>query len=95
MKTEIDIKITPELMAKQFWNMGSDEQAEFFHCLADVINENHKTNLSAYSFGEMQWLYMHDDVKKRSKQAYNMYLALSSFAFEHWPRKPDICEINT
>ncbi len=34
-KTE-EVDVTPELLAKLFWEMNNDEQAEFFHALAVV-----------------------------------------------------------
>lgn len=76
--------ITPQVMAERFWSMGSDEQADFFKYLAaEIKNRNPKP---AYEYGEMQWCYLVDDLKKDA-EAWNMYLALSSFAFEYWPQK--------
>lgn len=83
--------ISPQLMAERFWNMDSIEQAEFFHCLASEIKKRNPK--PAYEYGEMQWCYLADDLKKKSPEAWNMYLALSSFAFEHWPQKDRIWNI--
>lgn len=89
--SEIEIttsmEFTPELMAEQFWNMGSDQQAEFFHHLADIVEKDHETNPNSYSLGEMQWLYMADEIKKHSQQAYKMYLSFCAFAYEHFKLK--------
>lgn len=89
MKTErsVEIEITPAMMAEAFWSAGSDGQAEFFKELHRVVTENHKTNPSAYSLGEMQWLYMRDDINKLGPEAWNMYLSFSAFAYEYFPRK--------
>lgn len=82
--------LTPQILAEAFWGMGSDEQAEFFHELARVVKEDNKSNPHSYSLGEMQWLYMMEDIKKRSKDAADMYMALSAFAFDYWPQKTEL-----
>lgn len=33
---EVEIRLTPEEMAQEFWNMGSGEQARFFNCLGTI-----------------------------------------------------------
>lgn len=52
------VTLTPAMMAEAFWDMGSDDQSEFFDELARVIREDGKTNKSAYSMGELQWHYL-------------------------------------
>lgn len=37
---EVDIEINPKELAEEFWNMDSEQQAEFFNELADLIEEN-------------------------------------------------------
>lgn len=79
--------LTPALMAARFWEMDSIQQAEFFKCLAGEV----KKTQSAYSYGEMQWLYLRDEVRKDA-EANNMYMALSAWAFDFWPQHgTDIC----
>lgn len=48
---EVEIRLTPEEMAQEFWNMGSGEQARFFNCLGTI---------SAGAF-EMQMAYVSQD----------------------------------
>lgn len=81
------VELTPRLMAEAFWGMDSKQQADFFHELHSIVSASTKTN---YSLGEMQWCYMAGDTKERSAEAWNMYLSLSSFAFELWPRKSEV-----
>lgn len=80
--------LTPELMAEVFWNMHDEQQAEFFHQLAVVIekyNEDHDNK--AYSYGEMQWLNMTEKIRERSSKASNMFLSFSAFAYDFCPQK--------
>lgn len=86
----VDVEITPEVLARAFWEMSSAEQAAFFNALHDVISEDHKTNLSAYSLGEMQWCYLRHELdvaeNRRGKLA---HMALSCFAFDYLPMRSD------
>ena len=84
---EIEMDLTPAIIAKAFWGMGSDEQAEFFERLHDEVDNT--VGNSAYSHGEMQWLYMRDAITERGSKARNMYLALSAFAYDFWPLKSE------
>jgi len=77
-------EVTPMLLAEVFWSMSDIEQAEFFHQLADVVAEQ---SPCAYGMGEMQWCYMGHAVKERSQQAWEMFLAMSAFAYDYWPQK--------
>lgn len=90
MRKIVNVAVEPKELAEAFWHMGSDEQAEFFHELAQVVIEDNKSNPSAYSLGEMQWLYMTRDIKSRSQDAADMYMALSAFAFDYWPQKTEL-----
>lgn len=58
MKVKADIELTPEIMAIEFWNWDDVTQCEFFTKLREVIEMDYNTNKSAYSLGEMQWLYL-------------------------------------
>jgi hypothetical protein len=61
VKAEAQVDITPAMMAQAFWEMCSDEQAEFFTELSRVIREDHTNgNTSAYSRGELQWFHLGD-----------------------------------
>jgi hypothetical protein len=71
-------------MAQAFWAMGSTEQIKFFSELANVIKEDHKTNKSAYSLGQLQWCYMAEDMKKKeNKEAKEMLMTMASFLYWH------------
>ena len=37
---EVDIEMSPQELAEEFWNMDSEQQADFFNILADIIEEN-------------------------------------------------------
>jgi len=87
---EMAVDLTAALMAEAFWNMGSDEQADFFHELAAVIDNEQDPSAVTYSHGEMQWLLMTDEIKARSKQAREMFLSFTAFAYDYWPQKNDI-----
>ena len=78
----IEVEVTPELVAKAFWEMGTVEQARFFSALAKET----KNTDGAYGYGEMQWCMLQDDLKK-DKEAMRQYMALSAFAFDFWPQK--------
>lgn len=56
-KLEIDVKVTPEMMAEAFWKMGSDEQARFFHALSKEIGGDQ-------FHSECQWWYLDDELSK-------------------------------
>jgi hypothetical protein len=58
------VELTPKMLAQAFWEMNSAEQVEFFSELAKVIREDFKTNTNAYSMGELQWLYVEDELRK-------------------------------
>ena len=79
------VDLSAALMAEVFWGMDSDQQAEFFHELAGIIESDSEG--VTYAFGEMQWLYMTEAIKKRSDKAKNMFLAFSAFAYDFWPQK--------
>lgn len=81
---ETSVQVTPELLAKAFWAMYTDEQARFFSALAEEV----KKTESAYGYGEMQWCRMVDAIRK-DKEASKMYMALSAFAFDYWPQKSE------
>lgn len=88
-KAPAEVVITPELMAKAFWAMDTVEQANFFEALANHIQAD---SPHAYSFGELQWCYLRDELRKPGReQANNMHMALSTFAFDFLPQLNNGC----
>ena len=72
------------MMAKAFWSMGSEDQAEFFDQLARVIREDHKTNSSAYSLGELQWFYVGARMRgDKFKDARDMLMTMAAPLYWH------------
>ena len=49
------VEITPEILAERFWEMNSEEQAEFFVHLS-FQGDQYKR--------QMQWWYLHDALKR-------------------------------
>lgn len=88
--SSVKTELTPGILAQAFWAMDSTQQAGFFAALADEVSKTE----SAYGYGEMQWCYMADAIRK-SREASRMYMALSAFAFEYWPQRNEyefVCE---
>lgn len=81
--TSSEVEITITELARAFWELASDEQAYFFDQLGAVIEEDHKHNSRSYGYGEMQWCYLRDELKKPGmERANNMHMALSAFAYD-------------
>ncbi len=79
------IELTAEVLANAFWNMDTVQQADFFEELAKRIQSQ---SPHAYSYGEMQWCCLQDEMRKPGRElANNMHLALSAFAYDFWPQK--------
>ena len=76
--SEVTTTLTPELLAEAFWGMDSCKQADFFDALAAEVAKNP----GAYSYGEMQWLYLHNELRDRKGEGYKMLLSMSVFSFE-------------
>jgi len=72
-----EVQITPNVLAKAFWDMPSDKQVEFFEELKKVIQEDHLTNSSAYGSGELQWYYLAGEMKN-SPNAKDMLMTLAA-----------------
>lgn len=87
------VTLTPEIMAKAFWAMDDCRQAQFFDELGKVIEAEHKAKgygSSAYGYGELQWCFLKDALRKPGMERANkMHMALSAFAFDFWPQKPE------
>lgn len=72
------VSLTPAMLAEAFWKLGSDEQAEFFQRLADVVKADHQGgNTSAYALGELQWFYLGDELFK-NKPARDMLMTMAA-----------------
>ena len=68
-----EVPLTPKLLAQAFWELSATEEAEFFEELYEVVEGPR----GGYSLGELQWLYMADEIEKIPK-AKAMACALSS-----------------
>lgn len=83
------VELTPTVLAKAFWQMGSDQQAEFLTELARVIEEYHEANRPrswAWSLGEMQWYALAKELRGedgRCNKAGEMLMALSAPMYLH------------
>lgn len=83
----VQIELTPELAAAWFWSLNTVEQADFFEALAKHIQSE---TPSAYGFGEMQWCFLRDEMRRPGRDLANkMHMALSAFAYDFWPQKPE------
>lgn len=91
-KEKVGIEVTVADMAKAFWSMDSEDQAQFFDQLGVVIEEDHKTNSCAYSYGELQWCHLKYALRKPGmERANNVHMALSAFAYDFVDRKVEGC----
>jgi hypothetical protein len=78
------VQLTPAMMAEAFWQMASSQQVEFFDELARVIREDHKTNTSAYSLGELQWFFVGDELlKPKNSEARSMLMTMAAPLYLH------------
>lgn len=83
-----EVAITPDVLAAAFWKMNIEQQADFLDSLGAVIEKDHATNPSSYSYGELQWCYLKDELRQPGRdRANNVHMALSAFAFDFWPQK--------
>lgn len=73
------VNITPQMMADAFWEMGTDEQAEFFAALNKVVRHDHATKPKswAWGLGELQWYYLGDTLHQ-NKDAREMLMAMAA-----------------
>ena len=78
------VSMTPEMMAKLFWEMGSDEQAAFFAALNVEIQTSHAADPKswAYSLGALQWYYLEKDMLN-NKPARDMLMAMAAPLYMH------------
>ena len=72
-------EVTPEFLAKAFWDMDSRQQCAFFSALAKETKGS-----DAYGYGEMQWCHLRDDLKKDA-EAMAQYQALTIWGFDFLP----------
>ena len=75
-----EVTLTPKMLAEAFWEMGSDEQVEFFLELSRVIKEDQDNgNNGAYSQGELQWCYIGSELSKpQNKEARSMLMTMAA-----------------
>lgn len=52
-----DIEITPEILAKSFWRMDSEEQCMFFEALGKEIGDDTHS-------AQMQWFFLEQSLRK-------------------------------
>lgn len=80
MMATADVTITPDMMAQAFWDMGSDQQVEFFAALASVINADKVGgNDNAYTYGELQWFFTGNELMKAdNKVAKEMLMTMAA-----------------
>lgn len=78
------VNATPQLLATSFWAMNSAEQAEFFAELNKAIQHSYATEPKswAWSLGEMQWLYLGDELDK-NQPAREMLMAMAAPMYLH------------
>lgn len=86
---KVTVDITPERLARIFYEMDSEQQADFFAALHGEVSSRYESGETPmmYSLGEMQWLYMRNAIRKRGKEASDVYMAISAYAFDYWPTK--------
>ena len=83
-----EVQITPEILAKAFWSMDCEQHADFLDSLGAEIEADHITNKNSYSYGELQWCYLKDELRRPGRdRANNVHMAFSAFAFDFWPQK--------
>lgn len=86
IESTVETPITPEMIAKAFWYMGSVEQAEFFECLRkEVAASQSRDKTHLYMMGELQWYYVADELRKDGKitPAGEMLMAMAAPLFTH------------
>lgn len=80
----VTAEITPEIMAKAFWDMSCAEQADFFHELGKLTAENQ-------FHAQTQWLWMTHAIRDRKNNnfALNCFLSFTAYAYDFWPKKTE------
>uniref|UniRef100_A0AAU6W3E3 Uncharacterized protein n=1 Tax=Pseudomonas phage Orimi01 TaxID=3138541 RepID=A0AAU6W3E3_9VIRU len=86
----VSVRVTPEILAAAFWSMNSEQQADFMDALGAVIEADHIENASAYSYGELQWCWLKEELRQPGRERANkVHMAISAFAYDFWPQKND------
>lgn len=57
MEFTAEVELTPKILAAAFWNMGSEEQAEFFEELGKEI-------AGGTYHSQRQWFYLEEELRK-------------------------------
>ena len=78
------VSMTPEMMAKLFWEMGSTDQAAFFAALNVEIQTSHAADPKswAWGIGEMQWYHLARDMEG-NKPARDMLMTMAAPLYMH------------
>lgn len=82
IRATVGVDITPEDMAKCFWGMSDEGQAEFFTHLAAVITEDYKTNDAALSFGKLQWYAMTKKIERIGGDTLRVFGSFTCYGYE-------------
>lgn len=56
--TKATVPVTPELLARWFWNMDSNEQIQVFSHLYDEIQKTNKDRPILGEYGDGQWHHL-------------------------------------
>ena len=74
--------MTPEELGALFAGMGSEEQARFFNGIA--ASTKTWPHGKGYSYGELQWCYLRDDMMKpENAEGRAVWQSISAFALLH------------
>ena len=83
------LELSPEIVAKAFWNMDCEQQVSFFSALAAETKKTQEEASKSKSwwfvgeYGEMQWCHLKDEIRK-NPEALKQYQALGVWAFEYF-----------
>lgn len=89
IESKTETLVTPELLAKAFWNMDCEQQVAFFAALAIETKKSQEAAAKSKSFwhvgeyGEMQWCHLKDEIRK-NPEAHKQYMALGIWAFDYF-----------
>ena len=57
MEFTAEIELTPKVLASAFWNMNSEEQAEFFEWIGkEIAGDTYHA--------QIQWFYLEEELRK-------------------------------
>lgn len=73
MKTTVNVKLSPEQLAEEFWNMDSEEQARFYKKLMNEAGSH---------FLILQSIAIRESCERIGKDALDGFQYMGSSAFE-------------